>query len=65
MKFEFLTNDNINSYIKYLKKALEEDPDQMCLDSINEKEIISRVNNTFYQNTKSILAIIDGKVLEE
>lgn len=63
MKFEFLTNGNINSYIKYLKKALVEDPDQMWVDSINEKEIINRVNNPFYQNTKSILAMIDGKVI--
>ena len=63
MKFEFLTNNNIEKYIIYLKKALKEDPDQMWVNSVNEKDIIDRVNDSFYQNTKSILAILDDKVI--
>jgi len=63
MRFEPLTNDNVEKYITYLKKALREDPEQMWVDSVDEKEIIDRVNDPFYQNTKSILALLDDETI--
>ena len=63
MRFELLTNTNTTLYIEYLKQALLEDPEQMWIDSIEEYEIIKRINDNFYQNTKSYLAIINNKVI--
>jgi len=63
MRFELLTNKNTALYIEYLKQALLEDPEQMWIDSIEEDEIIKRINDNFYQNTKSYLAIINNKVI--
>ncbi len=63
MRFEPLTNDNVEKYIAYLKKALREDPEQMCVDSVDEKGIINRVNDPFYQNTKSILALLGDEAI--
>ena len=63
MRFELLTNKNIALYIEYLKQALLEDSEQMWIDSIEEDEIIKRINDNFYQNTKSYLAIINNKLI--
>lgn len=63
MRFELLTNKNTALYIEYLKQALLEEPEQMWIDSIEEDEIIKRINDNFYQNTKSYLAIINNKVI--
>ena len=63
MKFELLTNLNVDLYIEYLEKALVEDPDEMCIESVNKIEIRNRLNDSFYQNTKSILAIDNNKVI--
>lgn len=63
MRFELLTNKNITLYIEYLKQALLEDPEQMWIDSIKEDEIIKRIYDNFYLNTKSYLAIINNKVV--
>lgn len=63
MKFELLTDKNINSYIEYLKCSLAEDPEHIWIDSIEEDKIIKRINDKFYQNTKSILAITNNKVV--
>lgn len=63
MRYELLTNKNVSLYIDYLKQALTEEPDKMWVDSIQETEIIKRVNDQFYQNTKSILAILNDKVV--
>ena len=63
MRFELLTIKNTALYIEYLKQALLEEPEQMWIDSIEEDEIIKRINDNFYQNTKSYLAIINNKVI--
>lgn len=63
MRFELLTNKNVHLYIEYLKRSLAEDPEQMCIDSIDENKIIDRLHDVFYQNTKSILAIENEKVV--
>lgn len=63
MRYELLTNKNVNLYIDYLKQALTEEPEKMMIDSIDENEIIDRINDEFYKNTKSILAILNNKVV--
>lgn len=63
MKYEFLCNDNVDKYIEYLQKALAEDPEQMWIEDVNVVEIAKRINDPFYQRTKSILAIKDGRVV--
>lgn len=63
MKYEFLCNDNVDKYIEYLQKALAEDPEQMWIEDVDAVEIVKRVNDSFYKNTKSILAIKDNQVV--
>ena len=60
MVYEFLSNANIDKYIAYLRKSLSKEPDMLWIEKIDETGIWNRVNDPFYQNTKSILAI-DGE----
>lgn len=57
--FEQLTSENIEQYILYLRKALSEEPDMLWVEQVDEAGIRTRINDPFYQNTKSILAM-DG-----
>lgn len=57
--FERLNSKNIAQYIVYLKKALSEEPDMLCAELVDEVGIKARVEDPFYQNTRSILAL-DG-----
>ncbi len=59
MRFEILNNTNVENYIAYLKRAVSEEPDMMHIDAVDEQGIRCRVNDAFYQYTKSILAF-DG-----
>lgn len=63
MKTEFLSIVNVEKYISYLKQALIEEPEEMLIDCVEEDSIISRVKDKFYKQTKSILAILDDKVI--
>ena len=63
MKTEFLSIVNVEKYISYLKQALIEEPEEMLIDCVDEDSIISRVKDKFYKQTKSILAILDDKVI--
>lgn len=63
VKFEFLNNFNVDKYLSYLKIAFSQEPDFMFCDVIDEKSIRERVLDDFYKNTKSILAIVDDKVV--
>ena len=63
MKTEFLSIVNVEKYISYLKQALIEEPEEMLIDCVDEDSIISRVKDKFYKQTKSILAILDDKVV--
>lgn len=63
MKFEILSPVNVGHYIKYLKQALTKEPDMMWVEYVDEKEIVARVNDPFYQNTPSILAFDDNDVV--
>lgn len=63
MTFQKLNFENIDLYIEYLQRALEEDPDMMWIDSVDESALRERICDPFYQNTPSILAIEDSKVV--
>lgn len=63
MIYENLTSKNVDKYIQYLKKALSIEPDLMVAECVDELGIIERLNDPFYQNTPSILAIDEGKVV--
>lgn len=63
MVFEILKRDNVNEYIDYLKIAMNEEPDLMVTDVIDEEGIKSRLSDPFFNKTTSILAKVDGKVV--
>lgn len=63
MEFRKLTAETVDAYLSYLHKAMEEEPDEMTADTVDEAGIRSRVLDPFYQNTVSILAMDDGTVL--
>lgn len=55
--FEVLCEKNVDSYIRYLEKALREEPDKVWIEKVDPEAIRSRVQDSFYQNTTSILAM--------
>lgn len=63
MIFEILNQDNIEDYIAYLKIALSEEPDMMTADKVDEEGIRSRISDSFYNRTTSILAKENGMVV--
>ena len=63
MVFEILNKDNVNEYIDYLKIAMNEEPDLMVADVIDEEGIKSRLSDPFFNKKTSILAKVDGKVV--
>ena len=63
MRFELLSPDNVELYIRYLKKALLEEPDMMLAMQIDETAIKKRLYDPFFQSKKSILAIKNDEVV--
>ncbi len=63
MNYTFFNTEHIDAYLLYLKKAMEQEPEMMFAQTVEEEEIRRRVNDTFYQNSKSILAWEDGAVI--
>ena len=63
MTFEILSNDNVDEYIAYLKRAMDEEPDMMTTDKIDENGIRNRVSDPFFNQSTSILAKMDGQVV--
>lgn len=61
--YDRLSNKNIEQYIAYLKKAFSEEPDMLWVEQVDEAGIMERVNDPFYQNTKSILALDEDMVV--
>lgn len=62
MKMESLSQKNVDIYIDYLKKAMLCEPDMMTAEHVDETAIRNRMNDAFYRNTKSILALVDEQV---
>ena len=57
MYFEYLNYGNVDSYITYLRRAFSEEPEEMMAAEVDAEVIKERLDMSFYQNTKSILAI--------
>lgn len=58
-----LTSDNVEDYISYLKKALDEEPELMCAEMANEEEIRKNVKDPLFGKSTSLLAYTDGEVV--
>lgn len=52
-----LNSGNIELYLAYLREAFTEEPQEMTAEAIDEEGIRRRIQDPFYQNTKSILAL--------
>lgn len=63
MKYEFLNNENAEQYISYLKKAFAEEPYLMTTEYVDEDEIRRRLQDPFFQHTRSILALSDDQAV--
>ncbi len=63
MHLERLDSNNIEQYIEYLERAVKEEPDMMWTDHVDEQGIRSRVQDSFFQNTRSVLAFEDNHVV--
>lgn len=63
MHFEILDKNNVEKYIDYLKDCFLYDKEEMIAEELDIEGIRKRINDSFYMNTKSILAIEDGKVI--
>ncbi len=63
LEFTLLNNDTVDIYIEYLKLAILEEPEFMCIEKVEEDIIRSRIKGDYFNNSKSILAISDGKVI--
>ena len=63
MLFERLSQDNAEEYIAYLRIAMKEEPDKMTAEAIDEQGIKGRLSDPFFNQTVSILAKENGKVV--
>lgn len=61
--FERLNQDNVDEYIAYLKAAMNEEPDKMTAERVDEQGIKSRISDPFFDRTSSVLAKENGKVV--
>lgn len=62
MTIQKLNRDNVDRYLAYLKKAMEEEPEMMTAEAVDEAGIRKRMEDPFYQQTTSLLGIVDGQV---
>ena len=63
MKFERLNPENVESYLDYLKIAMEQEPDMMFAEKLDEAGIRERVADEFFQRTTSILAFDEESIV--
>ena len=62
MYFERLNEQNVEQYIDYLKLAMQQEPDMMTVDEIDEEGIRTRLRDSFYEKSTSILAMENNQV---
>ena len=62
MYFERLNEQNVEQYIAYLKLAMQQEPDMMTVDEIDEEGIRTRLRDSFYEKSTSILAMENNQV---
>ena len=63
MQIERLGEENAEAYIAYLKTAMQEEPELMVAETVDEPGIRSRLADPFYNKTTSVLARVDGKIV--
>ena len=63
MTFEKLNEKNVDAYIAFLKTAMQEEPDMMTAEKVDEQGIKSRISDPFFTKTTSVLAREKGKVV--
>lgn len=63
MTIRKLNQETVDMYIAYLQKAVEEEPEMMTVDRVDETGIRRRVVEPFYQKTTSLLAVTDNQVV--
>ena len=63
MTFEKLNEKNVDDYIAFLKTAMQEEPDMMTAEKVDEQGIKSRISDPFFTKTTSVLAREKGKVV--
>lgn len=57
--FEFLNEQNTNEFIDYLKSTFADNKNKLVAENIGEDNVRLRVNDVFYQLTKSIVLALD------
>ena len=63
MYFERLNEQNVEHYIAYLKLAMQQEPDMMTVEEIDEEGIRTRLRDSFYEKSTSILAMENNQVV--
>ena len=63
MYFERLNEQNVEQYIDYLKLAIQQEPDMMTVEEIDEEGIRTRLRDSFYEKSTSILAMENNQVV--
>lgn len=63
MRVEKLNPDNAERYLKYLRVAFAEEPEQMTAEQVDEEGILKRVSDPFYARTESLLAYEGDQVV--
>ena len=53
---------NVEQYIAYLKLAMQQEPDMMTVEEIDEEGIRTRLRDSFYEKSASILAMENNQV---
>lgn len=63
MEYRVLNEQTVDMYLAYLKEALQEEPELMWTETVDEAGIRQRVRDPFFRQTTSLLAVEDGQVL--
>lgn len=63
MEYRVLNEQTVDMYLAYLKEALQEEPELMWTEAVDEAGIRQRVRDPFFRQTTSLLAVEDGQVL--
>ncbi|MBQ4085916.1 MAG: GNAT family N-acetyltransferase [Clostridia bacterium] len=63
MEYAFLSAENMDAYIIYLKRAMQDEPEKMLAERFDEEALRERLEDPFYGNKRSILAMQDGEAV--
>ena len=63
IRIENLSESNVESYLRYLHKAMALEPKMMCAETVDEEGIRARLQDEFYAKTTSLLALDGDEVV--